>query len=282
MSQPITDIIRRLTGITPPDGSDAALDAFKRQIWHKSFWVAGTNELVENSGLQITMNLADPVNGTNNIMRVFVDKDQAVAQFGDCFALTFRVILVFAESARMDAYLFEGDDGMLIAHDQLMALRDQVAMGGEGVPMSEQEALQQRAAGAELAKRARAYCAGQSDIESLHLAMLMMPGVKPVFAGTLKSVNTQQHVDALTRISHELLRPRWRFSLFDNIDGDESIASMLKQVDPCFDRVRDTGMWNKFKNAFSSPVLGICKVEMDPDPTAMALEESNVPEWASS
>ncbi len=31
---------------------------------------------------------------------------------------------------------------------------------------------------------------------------------------------------------------------------------------------------------FSAPVLGILQIQLDPDPTAMALADSEVPEWA--
>jgi hypothetical protein len=48
MSHPITDILRQVL-----DGDDTALDAFKRQLWHRPFWVAGTNKLVDGQGLQI-------------------------------------------------------------------------------------------------------------------------------------------------------------------------------------------------------------------------------------
>jgi hypothetical protein len=278
MTHPITDIIRQVI-----DGNDAALGAFKRQLWHRPFWVAGTSKLVDNQGLQITMNLADPVNGSNEIMRVFVDKADAVAAHGEdgCFTLPFRVILVFAESSRMDAHVDEHDEGLLITHDQLMALRDQAAMGGQGIPMSEPEVLQQRTAATALATRARAYCAAQDDIDTLYLSIVMMPGVKAMVAATLKaSGRMQEHVDALTAISQELLRPRWRFSMYEDAEGSDGIGGMLKQHQPCFSRERDTGMWNKFKNAFSAPVLGILQIQMDPDPTAMALEDSQVPEWA--
>jgi hypothetical protein len=278
MPHPITDILRQVL-----DGDDAALDAFKRQLWHRPFWVAGTNKLVNDSAVQITMNLADPVNGTNSIMRVFVDKAEAEAEHGadGCFPMPFRVILVFAESSRMDAYLHEHDEGLLITHDQLMALRDQVAMGGQGIPMSEQEVLQHRALATALATRARAYCAAQDDIETLYLSVVMVPGVKAMVAAKLKaSGRKQEHVDALTAISQELLRPRWRFAMYEDGEGSDGMGGMLKQHQPCFSRERDTGMWNKFKNAFSAPVLGIVQIQMDPDPTAMALENSEVPEWA--
>ena len=283
MPHPVTEILRQLTDPSATGDSSAALDAFKREVWHHPFSVAGSNQMADNGGVMITMNLADPVNGTNKIMRICADKEQAGGEFGgdEFFSLPFRVILIFAESERMDAYLFDGDDSLLITHDQLLSLRDQVAMGGAGIPMSEQEVLQQRACTTLLATRARAYCSAQPDVESLHLSIIMMPGVKTMVAASLKAERMQVHVDALNAMSVELLQPRWRFTMYEADGEPESIGSMLKNHQPCYSRERDSGLWSKFKNTFTSPVVGILQVQMDPDPTAMALSESNVPEWCA-
>lgn len=283
MPHPVTNIIYQLFDASDAGDISTASDAFKRQIWHRSFWVAGTNTVADNGEVLVTMDLSDPVNGTNQIISVFVNQEEAVAKFGEdgCFCLTFRVILVFAQTRRMDAYLFEGDGGLLITHDQLLILRDQAALGGEGNPMSEQEVHQHQACATELASRARAYCAGHSDIDSLHLSIIMTTGVTAMVGATLKAGRTQEHADALPRISDELLQPGWRFYLYEYAEGGEGMVGLLKQHPPCFLRARDTGMWNKFKNTFSAPGVGIIQMESDPDPTAMALDDTQVPEWAS-
>lgn len=278
MPHSVIDILRQLEESDLAADDSAAVQTFKREIWHMPIWINGTMTLSDSGVLSTSLKLVEAIPGADPVVRVCLDETQALNAWGkdECFRVTFRVLLVFAERQRMYANIYEGDEEFLVPHEQLMALRDQGGVGGAGIPMSEREVLQHRACATELAKRARSYCAAHSDIESLHLAIIMMSGVKAVVAATLKAERMQEHTSALSQISRDVLQPRWRFSMFDFADGVEGVASSLVQLAPCFSKARDTGIWNKFKNAFSAPVLGIIEVEVDPDPTARTLDDTEV------
>jgi hypothetical protein len=99
----------------------------------------------------------------------------------------------------------------------------------------------------------------------------MMPGIKAMVAGSLKAERMDLHGEAQRQLSRDLFRPAWRFSLFDEDPSDNSIAASLQKVAPCFTRANDSGWWNKVKNGFRTPMIGIIEAQMAPDPSALAV-----------
>lgn len=259
------DILRQLAH---PDASAASLEArqaFKSQVWYLPVWIPGTQTDVADNKTRNDLVLVAGDEGAPPIMELFFDEADAKAEYSaGYFAATFRYAIMYAELARIDVVISEGEEGLLLTHDQLLGMRDMAAMGGEGVPMDEDEVASYKIATRDFAVMARQYCTQHSDIESLHLAVLMTSGVKPLLTGTLKAQRMALHAEALAEMSRDVLLPAWRFSLYDDGPGHAAgIVAELKQLAPCFHKASDTGWWNKIKHGFKDPLIGIIQMEVD-------------------
>jgi hypothetical protein len=268
-------ILRQLIGPVG-DASFHAQQAFKSRIWDLKVWVPGTRTNIGNNKTRNDLVLLPGDDDAPPVMEMFVNEVDAIAEYGGgYFPVTFRHALVYAERARIDVFISEGDDGLTLTHDQLLALRDMACMGGEGEPMDEEEAVRHSIATRDFSIRARRYCAQHKDITSLHLAVLMMPGVKPLIAATLDAGHIALHTQALIAISRELLEPAWRFSLYQDVDGHASgVVASLKKVTPCFDKASDSGWLNRIRHTYTDPEIGLIELEIDRDPTALTLRKA--------
>jgi hypothetical protein len=256
MPPPSLDILRHLQD--PAADVDVAEQAFKEHVLTLKVWIPG---IQTDAGDTQTSNLClrTGKNGAPPILEMFTVEADAIAEQGtQYFASTFFAGIIYAQRARMDLSVREGDEVVFLTHDQILALRDMISLGSDGDSMGQQEMAEYLMVSRNFGARARSYCAQHDDIESLHMGILMLPGVKPMLLGTLNAARKDAHAEALSQIGRELFWPAWRFSL--NEDGSGSgldTVSKLKQLPPCFTKANDTGWWNKLKNMFSGPTIGI-------------------------
>jgi hypothetical protein len=259
MRHPSFDVINILAHAEfgKPDGP--VLQAFKDKILHMPVYVPGNRIAMPNQRTATRFNLDKGIGKALPSVPLYVRETDAIKAHGPhaYFAAKFQLALLFAETYRADGLLVEGAERMCIAHEKLLALSDMVGLGEKAKPMSAHDIAAQRTAMLAFAIRARAYCARQADVHSLHLATLDTSGAKAMLVGALSAAHYPKHAHALKEISMQVLRPDWRFMLLDEAHGHAAIIKDLRDTAPCYMKVGGQGWWRKLTGRFESPALSL-------------------------
>ena len=262
MAHPSFGIISQLLE-ADPGTLTSALPRFREEVWSMPVWVRGEQVEVANNQTATTLQLAAREGDELPLLPAYLNEAEAAADLasGSYVCVPFRFLLLFAESTRLDVALMDGEELLAISHDGLMALRDAEGLGGEGVPVTAEEVGQMAQAVERFAAQARAYCASQADIASLHLSLVSITGVKPMLMGWL-SGGRGEHAAALELLSRQFLQPNWRCMVFDGLRSEGRLVEQLTALPAMYERQASQSWFGKMKQKLSAPTVQIIQLDV--------------------
>ena len=250
MKHPSFDVVTLLgqAGLSKPDPE--TLLSFTKNVCHMRVYIPGDKIEMPTRRTATRFSLDTGVGQAFPSLPLYMRETDAVKVHGPdgYFAAKFRLALLFADSFRADARLVDGAESMLIRHEKLLALRDL----NSPKPLSDEETVAQRDAMLTFAARAKAYCAKQPDVNSLHLATLAAPDARPMLVASLSANRYARHANALRQIGIDEFRPGWRFVLLEEAPGHAALARDLWKIPPCYMKVPGQRWWSRLKTRFES------------------------------
>lgn len=262
MAHPSFDILSQLLKAAPGH-STSALPRFRDEVWSMPVWAPGGQVAVANGQTATSLHLAAGTGDALPLLPAYLNEAEAndAQGSGNCITVPFRFLILFAESNRLDVALNDGGQVLAISHDGLMALRDAEGLGGEGVPVTAEEVGQMASAVERFAAQARAYCASQAEIASLHLSLVSITGVKPMLIGWLDGGRGEQAA-ALELLSRQFLQPNWRCMVFDGLRSEGRLVEELTALPAVYERQASQGWFGKMKQKLSAPAVHIIQLDV--------------------
>lgn len=255
MKHPCFDVISVLgqAGLSQPDPE--TLLSFTKNVCHMRVYIPGDKMEMPTQRTATRFSLDNGVGQAFPSLPLYMRETDAVKAHGPdgYFVAKFRLALLFADAYRADARLVDGADSLLIRHEKLLALRDLNAPK----PLPAEETVAQREAMLTFVTRARAYCAKQADVHSLHLATRAAPSARPMLVASLSADRYARHANALRDISIAELRPGWRFVLLEEAPGHAAVARELWKIPPCYAKVSGQRWWTRLKARFETAPLSL-------------------------
>ena len=262
MAHPSFDILSQLLNAAPGRNT-SALPQFRDEVWSMPVWAPGQQVPMPNGQTATSLHLAAGTGDALPLLPAYLNEAEAAAEQGggNCIAVPFRFLILFAESNRLDVALTDGGQVLAIAHDGLMALRDAEGLGADGVPVTAEEVRQMAQAVERFAAQARAYCASQAEIASLHLSLVSMTGVKPMLMGWLDGGRGEQAA-ALELLSRQFLQPNWRCMVFAGLRSEGRLVEELTALPAVYERQANQGWFGKMKQKLSAPAVQVIQLDV--------------------
>lgn len=253
MANEALQILRSMQEVDASGGDAGLLARFRQELWPMQVWIAGSRTELPDDQVSFQMRACEIIGNDFPLLDVFLSEAEMADRPDEHFAANFSMLSLLAESQRIDVLLKDGEEELLLGHDSILGFRDMVRLeSGAGVPMDNEEVVALSRAVHRFASEAAAYCRQASDIKTLHLAVLGFPDTKPLLLGKLAAARPKHHIEALTRLSREYLRPAWRFSLVDASRAGPA-NHMLGDIVPYYDRSQPPGWWARFKHKYIQP-----------------------------
>lgn len=250
MANEALQILRNMLEIDAFGADTGPLDRFRQEVWPMQVWIAGSKTQLPDDQVSFQMRAREIIGNDFPLLEVFLNEAEIADHPDEYFAANFSMLSLLAESRRIDVLLKDGEEERLLGHDSILGFRDMVHLGsGPGIPMDNEEAVALSRAVHRFASEAAVYCRQASDIKTLHLAVLGFSDTKPLLLGKLAAARPKHHIEALTRLSWEYLRPAWRFSLVDASRAAPAHHA-LRDIAPYYDRSQLPGWWARFKHKY--------------------------------
>ena len=238
----------------------------RETAWYVPLWFAGSMRAVEGDRTLIQAE-AQMVEGFEHpVLFAYIQEAQArgMDQTATWLHQPLGVLTLLADEKHLHVAVIDGEDNMVLSHEQLVHLRDLMALTTPGAQRHAVSDTQYVDRISTLMARARAYCLAQPDVRSVHLAAVAT-GSAPMFAAILvDAANAPIHQQALQKLHSEAMRPGDKLMFLDRLDLGihPTLVEALCEQEPIYRKLPDTGWWGRMKQRWYSPRLVILDIAL--------------------
>lgn len=248
------------------ESPDAArLNRFKAEGWSTALWMMGS--MTEHPNGQVAMSFgASQLDGTDRpVLFAYVDEAQARAHHPEAQLISYPlgVVGLLAQQQALDLAIVDGDEHVVLSHEQFLVLRDLMVLGAGPLvrdTIADDRFLRRFEP---FLKQARDYCQRVPDVVSLHLAAIALGGAPMRVGGMLKAGNRRVHLNALQDMFGAQMAPGDRMSFLDTLDPSErKLIEAINQATPVYVRKEKRGWWARLVSRYRRPQLVVVQFEM--------------------
>lgn len=242
----------------------ATLDAVKSGAWREPLWIHGeTHDAGE--GVLLQMEVQQLEGYERHVLFAYVDEQEARRADGDrVMQYPLGVLASMAHEREIDVALVDGEHVELLSHEQLLALRDLVAMDDAARPLPNKTDLGFLKRLKTFRQRAADYCRAQPDVRTWRLAAMGF-GAAPLRAvSLLEASNAAVHAQALHALFKQVCLPGDMLMALDPLQPEHTrYIQVLRQQEPFHVAGQHHGWWARLRRRLSPVVLIQVNIELE-------------------
>lgn len=248
--------------------SEATLDQLKADGWFTPLWMVGQTQEFPDGQVAISFS-ADQIEGSDRpVLFTYVDEAEARKDYPDeqFMHYSLGVVALLAHEREVDLAVVDGEDDVVLSHEQLLMLRAFVQLEADPETRNKAADALFLAKFETFMQQAQDYCRGMPDVRSLYL-VAVEPGGAPMRAGAFLEANKASvHQKALQALFEKHMLPGDYMSFFDphNLTERKMIEN-IKQQDPAYLRQETRGWWARLFSRNRQAQIVILKLEIAQD-----------------
>jgi hypothetical protein len=248
--------------------SETTLEQLKSDGWFAKLWLTGHTEEYPNGQVAISISAREIEGAERPVLFVYVDETQARQHNPDEELITYplSVIGLLAQQQVVDLTIVDGDEHVVLSHEQFITLRDFMQLdddpdsrnkANDDLFLRRFETFMQKAVD---------YCLRMPEVTQLHLACIE-PGGAPMLAGALlEARNKQTHQKALQELFEQKMAAGDRINFLDPLDfAERKLVTALRQVEPTYVRREPQGWLARLFSRRQQPQLVVLELELNDD-----------------
>lgn len=250
------------------DPCEATLEQLKADGWFTPLWMVGETQEFPDGQVAIAFSANEIEGADRPVLFTYVDEAQARKHYPDEQFMSYPlgVIGLLAHQREVDLAVVDGEDDVVLSHEQLLILRDFMQL--EADPGARNKASDDLFLGKfeTFMRQAQDYCRRMPDVRRLYLVAVEAGGA-PLRAGAFLEANkTSAHQKALEALFEKQMLPGDSIGFFDPHDlGGRKMIEKIKQLEPAYVREAAQGWWARlFARNKPAPIV-ILQLELAAD-----------------
>jgi hypothetical protein len=247
---------------------EARLEQFKAEGWTTALWMMGSMEEHPNGQVAMSFRASQLDDTDRPVLFAYVDEAQARAHHPEEAFISYPlgVVGLLAQQQALDMAIVDGDEHVVLSHEQFLALRDLMLLGTDQVVRSTMADDRFLRDFEPFLKHARDYCQRTPEVVRLHLAAVSLGGAPMRAAGILKAAHRQVHLNALQDMFGRGMEPGDQLSFLDSLDVSErKLIEAIEQTEPVYLREEKQGWWARLVSRYRRPQLVVVQFELATD-----------------